>query len=150
MSREEDIQLILDLLHKTRPTYVLEKMREQDTGSLGVLKFLFSRETPVKSKEISDQLEISSARTAVLLKKLETKGLIQKSASPEDARVTLVQLSTQGFTFTQTTHNKLCQTVENLIDEFGTDYLIRLLQDMAKLKAIMESNHTMPKETIHD
>lgn len=149
MATKDEIHMIMDLLHKTRPSHTVEKLAEKDSGAFAVVKYLFEHQYPVRSKDISDSLNISTARMAVLLKKGEAKGLIEKSACPQDARVTLVNLTPQGLAFAEKVHRNHCHVVEDLIDEFGIDYLIRLLDDIGRFKAIMERNHKELEETIH-
>lgn len=150
MTQEEKVQLILELLHQSRPTHLFEQMRERDSGVMGAVKYLYEQQEAVKSKNISDRLHISSARMVVLLKKLEAKGWVEKYNSPADARVTLVQLSEEGRAFGQRMHDNFYQAVERLIEEFGIDYLIRLLEDMKRLKTIMEQHRKGLEEDSYD
>lgn len=150
MTHEAQVQTVMQKLHNTKPSHAMKYVGDLDAGAMGVVKFLHQTNHPVKSKDISDRLQISSARMAVLLKKLESKGLVEKIDSAEDARVTLVQLAPRGEQLTAIIHKNFLKTAEDLIEEFGIDYLIRLLDDIVRFKRIMERNHKQFEEDIHD
>ncbi|MFI3325207.1 MAG: MarR family winged helix-turn-helix transcriptional regulator [Clostridia bacterium] len=149
MANKEEIDIILDLLHENRPTQSYENLIQNEMGIMGVIKFLHDSEGEVKSKDISDYLKISSARMAVLLKKLEIKELIEKSNSAIDARITVVKLSAKGKMLANSTKLTLKKSAEQLIDEFGMEYLVKLLNDMKKFKNIMEENMRNKEEIPH-
>ncbi|MFI3207225.1 MAG: MarR family winged helix-turn-helix transcriptional regulator [Clostridia bacterium] len=149
MANKKDIELVLDLLHQNRPTQSYENLTKNEMGIMGVIKFLHDSGDEVKSKDISDYLKVSSARMAVILKKLELKDLIKKSTSVTDARVTVVKLSTKGKMLASSTEMRLQKSAENLIDEFGMDYLLTLLKDMNKFKNIMEKNMRNSEEILY-
>ncbi len=140
MSSQEEIKRVLQLMQNHRPFHTCDSVAEHNMGILGVMKVLYHKNSPIRSKDISDALGISTARMAVLLKKLEAKGYIEKTNGTEDARVTLVALSPQGQEFAKGMYETVCKTAESLIDEFGIDYLERLLSDMTRVKEIMNQN----------
>lgn len=144
MANKEEIEIVLDLLHQNRPVHSYESLMKNEIGIMGVIKFLSESEIAgkgeIKSKDISDELKISSARMTVLLKKLETKGLVEKTVSKIDARVVFVKLSDKGSKFASIARAKMNESAENLIDEFGIEHLVRVFSDMQKIKNIMEKN----------
>jgi len=95
MSREEAKEL-LRRLNETRPKAFFKHCDDVTAGIGCTLRFLAEEERPVTAGEISDFMQVSTARVAVLLRKMAEKDLVVKSESAEDARRTMVTLSDVG------------------------------------------------------
>lgn len=143
MATKEQINKIINLLDESHKINPLEKLNQ--VGHLAVLKYL-NQNKKVKSKDICENMNISSARMAVLIKKLENKGLITKIIDQEDARITIINLTEKGKITSQKIKNQLSYQIENIINEFGYDNLTNLLKDMQKIKLIIEKSIKEIKE----
>lgn len=140
----------MELLQKDRPQNALDKMHDVNIGIMGALDFLYQRGEEVKSKDISEALNISSARMAILLKKLEAKGFIQKTKSTTDGRSASIILSSKGWQYVRQMKACMAQTSQRLIDEFGFDALVELIGQMAKFRSIMHQGILTISEEHHD
>ncbi len=150
MARKEEVFYALELFHKNRPRQIFEKMNKSDVGVFAVIKYLHESEEEVTSADICKFLQISSARMAVLVKRLEKKGLIVKSNSSVDARSKVLKLSAAGKKFAEDLKSQIYGTMEKIVDEFGLDELEELFVKLEKLKAIMDENVPANLEEYND
>lgn len=140
MAKKEEIDKIVEILEKNRPGVAIEKIRKHDTGVFAVVKFLNEANIAVKSKDISDNLGISSARMAVILKTMEKKELINKINSKTDARAISISLSDKGYILSKKLKSNIRKTAEKIIDEFGIEYTTQLFYDINKVKKIVKDS----------
>ncbi|MFI3176628.1 MAG: MarR family winged helix-turn-helix transcriptional regulator [Eubacteriales bacterium] len=151
MATKEEIREGMRLFHENRPHHAFDEMREHESGTIAVLKFLSEQETNVKSKDISSALGISTARMAVLLKKMERKGFIIKTNSQVDGRITIVSLSEQGHRIMNTIHQQMECSIEKLVDQFGLDKIRDVFQCMNEFKGIIhEGMHDNIRDELID
>lgn len=109
-------------------------------GTLAVIKYLYHIETKVTSKQISDELNVSSARMTILLKKLEKDNIIVKEKSEEDARAINIKLTKHGLNKAEEFTNSMNTCIEKLLDTFGLEELIDLLNKMSIFKNVFKEN----------
>lgn len=133
MAKPEEIEKILSLFEIFKPNHCFEEIQKTDMGMFAVLKYLREQKKPVKSKEISDGMQVSSARMAILLKKLEAKNLIEKSHSQKDKRITLVELTEEGFLIDEKIRSHIYQMAEQMIDEIGIEELEKTFINLQKI-----------------
>lgn len=69
-----------------------------------VLMHLSRFSEPISQKQIAEKFGISSAAIAVTVKKLESKGLIEKVPDKKDGRYNCISLTEQGNELTKITH----------------------------------------------
>lgn len=75
---------------------VTETINDGFSGMYFVLKILSDTSKEFSAGDISETFQVSTARTAVILKTLEGKGYIIKSKSKNDARKTIVKITDKG------------------------------------------------------
>ena len=98
MATPEQIASILSQLVALHPADCFKPIDAANAGLGAVLRLLYLADQPVTAGTISEKLHVSTARVAVLLKKLVAKGLVTKGRDPVDARVTVVALTPLGGT----------------------------------------------------
>ena len=86
---------------------------------------------------ISDRLDISTARVAVLLKKMVAKGLITKEKDPIDARVTIVKLTEYGRETIEHMWADVKAQMGKVIDEIGEDRLLEYIEINKEIRRIV-------------
>ena len=96
MATEEEVERLLWLMHEVHPQHSFKEVDKTSEGLGAVLRFLGHVEEPVTSGQIAQAMQVSTARMAVLLKKLEGKGLIIRETGVNDARTTVVRLRQRG------------------------------------------------------
>src|SRR5690606_2675063 len=92
--------------------------------------------------ELASRTSASLSRLSHVVKKLEGRGWVQRSRSPEDARVTIAQLSDEGWEMVQTLAPEHVGSVRQLIfqglDEADIAELARIGQ---KLVGRLDPDH---------
>ncbi|MBO5197722.1 MAG: MarR family transcriptional regulator [Lachnospiraceae bacterium] len=134
MATKEEIELILNGLEDTHPANFFQAMSETHMGIGAVLRYLSESDTTVTAGKISEKLRVSTARVAVLLKKMEAKGLIVKAADDSDSRVTIVRLSEQGEVLVRKMREELYQKAGAVIDAIGMERMLEFVAISRKIR----------------
>lgn len=94
-----DEREVIKIIQQFKETYPKDFFKILDKNACGicfVLNYLSSHNEECYSKDICLESGLSSARVAVLLKKMEAKDLIKKSDSVDDGRFTIIRLTSNG------------------------------------------------------
>ncbi len=145
MATEQDVKFALDLFHQNQLHKSFNEINKSDLGTFAVIKYLYTTNGEVRSKDISEALCISSARMAILLKKLESKNLIIKQASKNDARSVVVTLSEQGRVVAKKIKKQMYNSMERIVDEFGIEELQNIFNKLNRIKTLL--HETLPINT---
>ena len=89
-------------------------------GEFGALGFL-SKNKEVNSKDLSEFLEVSTARVASILNSLEHKKLIVRENDSDDKRKTLVNITDDGEKLTHDMKEEISKRIKYVVEEIGTD-----------------------------
>ncbi len=109
-------------------------------GTLSVIKYLYNNNCEVCSKEISDKLNVSSARMTILLKKLEKENIIIKEQSKNDARSINIKLTEYGIKKSRQMEESFHIAIEKLLDIYSVDQLCDLLDNLVILRNVLKEN----------
>ncbi len=150
MATREEVYAALDIFYKNRPQKAFEEISKQRMGYVAVLVFLSKADKEVNSIDISKALEISSARTAVLLKKLELKKTIVKKHSKTDARAIIIELTDKGREAVESVEEKMFASAQKLVDEMGIDEIRRVFEGLNKINSILHENRPNKMEDDND
>ena len=137
MATAEEIERVLALLRASAPG---ERYREVGSTAMGigaVLLFLHRAEEPVSAGQISHFMNVSTARVAVLLKKMEGKGLICTGRSAADGRVTTVRISRQGEDVFLRMERELHNKIAYLIERVGMERLVEFARISDEIQAAL-------------
>lgn len=137
MQDPEQIEKMLALLEECGPGELLRKMNETSTGIAAVLRFLRGAEGAVTAGQISRFMNVSTARMAVLLRKMETKGLITRRTGAADGRTTVVALSALGREKAETMHREMCRQVEKLMEKIGPERMEEYAAITSEIRAVV-------------
>lgn len=99
MATEEQVDEFIALVDETRPVHLFHHIDETTVGAGGIMRMLCCAkegDDPVTAGAIAEELHVSTARVAALLKNMEAKGLIARERAISDARVTVVTLTPRG------------------------------------------------------
>ena len=144
MATDKQISNILRQMVSAHPAEFFKHMDDTRAGIGAVLRLLYTVDTPVTAGMISEQLGVSTARVAVLLKKMDAKGLITKEKDPIDARVTIVKLTDFGRETIERMWEEVKSQVGKVIDEIGEDRLLEYIEISKEIGRIVSP----PKELI--
>ena len=140
MATKEEIQKFMNMMDQMHPIREFSKIDATKAGIGAVMRFLDESGKPVTAGEISEQIHVSTARVAVLLKKMEAKGLIIRKSHDRDARITMVFLTEEGEKIIREIHQNMRKNVERMIDQIGAERLETAFTVMQEIRGILESN----------
>lgn len=126
MATEAQVDEIMRLAERVHSSDAFRSMGEANAGIGGTLRLLAeARKTGsvVTAGDIAERLGVTTARVAALLKRLESKGFIERHRSEADARVTEVVLTDEGEARVHAFYKELRTQVAMLIDELGEERL---------------------------
>lgn len=139
MATREQIEIILSYMDKYDPVETYKKMLESNGGINAALRFLYESKEPVTAGRISKEIKVSTARVAVLLKKMEAKGLIEKTVHEKDARVTIVRLSEHGVKTAEAFRADMYEKVNKMIDTIGMERMLEFSRTMDEVHQILKA-----------
>ena len=96
MATREQIEILLEQLEKAPPSEHFHHIDSNAVGIRAILKYLSETDEKVTAGKISEHIKVSTARVAVLLKKMEAKNLIEREQDLDDGRIVIIKLSEQG------------------------------------------------------
>ncbi len=124
MATEKQIKILLEALHKAPPSDHFQQLDKSSMGIRAILKYLSEIREQATAGEISKALGVSTARVAVLLKKMVGKGLLDKQSDPSDGRLVVVRLSPLGKDTAKQLRNEMYAQLGGLIDEIGMERML--------------------------
>ena len=136
MATQEQIDYVLNYWDKSQPANFFKKMNEGNAGIGAVLRILYESPESVTSGYISEFMQVGTARTAVLLKKMSDKGLITKSGDIKDARRTIVSLTDDGRDTVRNMRDDLRSKISAVIDKLGMDKITEFLEISNEMKSV--------------
>ena len=84
-------------------------------------------------------LGVSTARVAVLLKKMAAKRLITKGHDPADARVTVVSLTEQGRESIREIEGELYRQTGLVIDRVGEERVLEFIAIAQEIQSALQN-----------
>lgn len=121
MATQEQIEMILELLKRAPPSEQFRNIDKNTAGTRAILRFLNETDGTLTAGMISEHMNVSTARVAVLLKKMAAKGLIEKESDPADARRVVVRLSEHGMRTAERVRESIYAQVGAMIDKVGVE-----------------------------
>ena len=116
------------------------KLSDVAKGEMFVLNYLKNHGNKAHPKELSDEMIVSTARTAVILNHLEDDGLIERVHDDTDNRQIFVCLSLKGIEVIQEHYNNVIRYMVKIFEKIGKkdarEY-VRIQKEI--MKAISES-----------
>lgn len=106
-------------------------------GELFVLNLLEHNESKLISKEIEQNLHVSSARVAAIVNQLERKNYVTRSLDSEDNRQTIVTITSEGQLFLNNKKKEVIQATVDMLNKLGAEdarEYLRLQKKILELK----------------
>jgi DNA-binding MarR family transcriptional regulator len=88
-------------------------------GEMFILNFLNNRQSDTMPSELAVAMNTSTARIAMALKSLESKGLIQRRIDKEDRRKVIVSLTEEGNTLVLGDREEMRDRMVRILRELG-------------------------------
>ena len=138
MATQEEISKIIVLLDESHPAKFVKKHNETNAGIGAVLNLLYDSHQPITAGSISKYMNVSTARVAALLKKMEARGFISRQAGKEDGRTVVVHLTETGMETVRKLRENFRRDVGILIDTIGMERLIEYTSISKEIRAVLK------------
>lgn len=142
MATAEQIKLLMELLREAGPADYFKTLDQRQMGMEAILHMLLESGETVTAGSISEEMNVSTARVAVLLRKMAEKGLVTKETDTADARVTVVRLTEAGRKTAEEKRSMAFGQMGAVIDRVGMDRMLEFAAVLKEIKAVMKC----PKE----
>lgn len=142
MATAEQIKLLMELLREAGPADYFKTLDPRQMGMEAILHMLLESGETVTAGSISEEMNVSTARVAVLLRKMAEKGLVTKETDTVDARVTVVRLTEAGRKTAEEKRSMAFCQMGAVIDRVGMDRMLEFAAVLKEIKAVMKC----PKE----
>lgn len=147
MATKEQIDYVISELPKAHPANFFKIFNDSNTGIGFAVKLLYSAEdNRLSAGAISEAMGVSTARVAVLLKKMEGKGLISRESDRTDARVTIICLSEEGKNVAKQMQEDMLEHISYVIDKIGIEKLKQFIELSVEVKTAMAEGFSPPSE----
>ena len=138
MNISEDAKEYLDKLHSCIPRLFYSEIDATRRGFGFVLNYLEQADQEVYAGDLSKKLNVSTARIAALLKKMEQNKLITRSPSPEDARRTLVEITPTGIDLINEMREHALRKIELLLNKVSKEDLETYIRISRQIKEVID------------
>jgi DNA-binding MarR family transcriptional regulator len=100
---------------------------------------LFEGHKYLTGVEIAGLLEVAKSRATVIIDNLETRGLVQRSADPNDARVKLISLTPAGQRKVREIEEFMFDLHQQLLGQIDPDQRAGVIAALETLRSSMEA-----------
>lgn len=138
MATQEEIELLLNKLKKSPPSDGFKDIDKSAAGVCAVLRYLYETDETVTAGKISEKMGISTARVAVILKKMVAKGLIEKENDASDGRVVVVRLTEYGRERAKKIKENIYKQVAVMIDTIGMERMLEFAEISKEIHSLMQ------------
>ena len=141
MATAEQVEKIVNALQAAHPKELFQTIDETQVGIGAVLRFLYESEETVTAGQIAEYMRVSTARVAVLLKKMVAKDLIVKESNSSDARVTMVRLSEHGREAVESMRKEIHAQFGTVIDKVGMERMLEFVEISRDIQNALKETH---------
>ncbi|MDE6314419.1 MAG: winged helix DNA-binding protein [Lachnospiraceae bacterium] len=138
MSMSGDAREYLEKLYSCMPKLFYSEIEATQRGFGFVLSYLEQADEEVYAGDLSKKLNVSTARIAALLKKMEQNGLIMRCTSPKDARRTVVGITPAGIASVDEMRSQALHRIELLLTQVSKEDLETYIRISQKIKEVMD------------
>lgn len=138
MESKERLEIILKMMEQSNPVDFFKKVNELHMGMGAILQYLLRYDGMVTAGQISEELGVSTARVAVLLKKMADKGLLTKEKGTMDGRITIVKMTEFGEDIAIQMRNDMWNQLETIIDTVGEERILEFISIANEIKSIVK------------
>ena len=113
------------------------KLSKAMKGEIFVLNYLNNHGKTAHPKDLSGEMAVSTARTAVILNHLEHDGLIVRMPDSGDNRQIIVTLSEKGVALLEEKHRELLRYMAKILEKLGEKDASEYIRIQKKLMTVL-------------
>ena len=140
MATQEQIKYVVDCLGEFCSHNLFDNLKDGKIGIDGAIKLLYESDVPLSAGEMSKKIGVSTARMAVLIKKMVEKGIAVKLVDKKDLRVTLVTLSQEGKKMAREMRESFLRRISVVIDKLGIEKIEKYLELTREIGSVFFEN----------
>ena len=110
-----------------------KRIDENMQGETFAISYILRQGGVVLPSEISNEMNISSARVAAILNNLESKGFVTRQVNKSDRRKILVALTQEGKEFAEKHNKMVVNSTARMLEMLGEDDAKELVRIIGKL-----------------
>lgn len=138
MATIDEVEQLRVSLERLNGDAFFKRVGEIGAGIGAVMRCLHQSGQPLSAGEISRYLHVSTARVAVLLKKMEVKNLITRISDQQDARKTVIRLSEHGAEVSEQALLELNRQLAEVIDRIGPERVKEFITVSSEICAVVQ------------
>lgn len=151
MATVEQVEYVAREFPRAHPASFFKVFNDANAGIGFAMKLLYSADgNRLSAGAISEAMGVSTARVAVLLKKMESKGLITKESDKTDARVTVVCLSDEGRAEAKRMKENMLRHISDVIDKVGMEKIMQFIELSVEMKNAMREDLSQVSDNLTD
>ena len=135
---EEYAENLFNRLKPTNFKSLTDTLNYFNRGEVGVLSYLAFDKNEASSGELSEKLNVSTARIASILKSLENKKYIRRKEDSLDKRKTLVVITESGKELAVETKKELMDILIKVIKEIGYEDIEEYTRIVQKIRKVLD------------
>lgn len=130
-------ELIFNQLRENPKSSLADILTEFNRGEVGVLSYLAFDNDKASAGELSEKLNVSTARIASILNSLENKEYINRKEDKKDKRKTLVFITKKGKKLATEAKKEVLGKIIKVIKEVGHNEINEYVKMVLKIKKIL-------------
>ena len=138
MKREEFADFLFNQLKPTNARSLTDVLNNFSRGEVGVLNYLVFDKGEATAGELSEKLNVSTARVASVLNSLESKEYVTRKVDSLDKRKTLVVITEKGKELAISTKKEITDMLLKIIDEVGYDDIKEYVRILQKIRNVID------------
>ena len=128
----------IDEMHNLGQIKANRKINSTFAGERFIMQLLAMKKEDMTPGDISNEMNISTARVAAALNSLEVKGYITRAVNQIDRRKIIVKLTNKGGKYAEKIINTIVSDVAGLLGKLGPEDANELIRLTRKISSIME------------
>lgn len=137
MASREQIELLRRQLWEAVPMEFCKQIDQKQVGMEAILQLLLEADQTLTAGMLSEAMNVSTARMAVLLRKMSEKGLIMKETHALDGRVTVVRLTEYGEAIAGKKREEALRQIGAVIDKVGMERMLEFIRISKEIKEVI-------------
>ena len=145
MISRECTEEMLERFRASIPRKMMEQFDQDGAGIIHAIMILEKAGEPITAGTISEAMHVSTARVAVLLRKMEQKNLIVRLRDPSDARRTLIAVSDYGREEICYHREQVLNFSAAVIERVGVERFSEYIRISEEIKTIIDEEVPIPE-----
>lgn len=137
MERDNLAEILFQELRCNTSTSLGEILNEFNRGEIGVLGYLAFEKDEATAGELSEKLNVTTARIASILNSLEAKDYIKRTEDNKDKRKTLVVVTKKGKALAKKAKKEVINKITKVINEVGEEEAKEYIRITLKIREIL-------------